>query len=142
MSFTVRATLERFTRQAHPELQTLGTITLYDEWNCAIAFAKTLELPDKGNKQDVSRIPAGEYDVIIRKSRKYGYHFHITGVDGRKWILIHAGNYFTQIRGCVLVGRAFADINGDGVMDVTKSGDTLKMLLANAPKGFKLTITE
>ena len=59
---------------------------------------------------------------------------------GRSLILIHIGNYYTQTNGCVLVGKAIADINDDGNMDVTNSKDTLQKLLKVAPNGFELEI--
>lgn len=139
MSFT--AELNRFEKQAHPDLQTLGTLTVFNEDAQVVAHLRCLELADKDNKVGISSIPAGDYIVVPRTSEKYGKHFHITDVKGRSYILIHAGNYYTQIRGCVLVGLGFKDINGDGVMDVTSSVPAMNKLLKAAPKGFQLTIS-
>lgn len=140
MFFT--AELNRFKKQAHPELQTLGTLTVFNEDAQVVVHLRTLELPDKDNKTNISCIPAGDYWVKPRTSKKYGKHFHITDVEGRSYILIHSGNYYTQIRGCVLVGLGFKDINGDAVMDVTSSKPAMNKLLKAAPKGFQLTISE
>jgi len=102
--------------------------------------AKTLELADKNNAPKISCIPKGTYKVVGRYSQKYGNHFHITDVPNRSFILIHNGNYHTQILGCVLVGKAHLDINKDGYKDVTASKDKMKELLALLPNEFTLTI--
>ena len=123
------------------EKQTLGHFIMYDGINMAFD-CKSLELPDKGNQKSISRIPLGKYICELRWSSKFSWHFHVTDVDSRSWILIHIGNYYTQIRGCILLGSDFLDINKDGHLDVTSSGKTLKRLLKIAPKEFNLTIID
>ena len=76
-------------------------------------MCKTLELPWRQNKRSISCIPAGEYNVKIRQSPKYGSVYWITSVPNRTWILIHAGNWAgdrdkgfkTHVNGCVLLGK-------------------------------------
>lgn len=133
------AVLNRLNDNDHK--QTLGHFLLYDgienRFEC-----KALELPDKGNQRRISRIMAGWYDCDLRWSQKYGWHFIIKNVEGRDWILIHFGNYYTQIKGCILLGNDFVDINGDGHLDVTSSRKTLKRLLKMAPRTFRLLIND
>lgn len=100
----------------------------------------TLELTWAQNKTRISCIPKGEYQVLRRHSPKFGEHFHVTDVPGRSFILIHAGNYHSQILGCILVGDDLKDINGDGRLDVVNSGNTLKKLLGLMPQKFILKI--
>lgn len=121
--------------------QTLGHFILYEGINVKLE-CKSLELPDRGNKNSISRIPAKMYWCELRWSSKFQWHFHVTDVNGRSWILIHIGNYYTQIRGCILLGNDYYDINKDGHLDVTSSGKTLKKLLAIVPKRFKLYIND
>lgn len=121
------------------EKQTLGVLTIYDE-NGVYFSCCTLELPWLDNKQQVSCIPTGKYTVVRRRSQKYGVHLHITNVEGRKWILFHHGNYHYQIRGCVLVGDSYTDINKDGYKDVTSSRNTMRRIMKVAPKGFELEV--
>ncbi len=106
-------------------------------------FVLTLELPWRDNKRGISCIPAGRYTVVRRTSPKYGEHFHITNVPNRDLILIHSGNYAgsknkltgrSDIKGCVLVGAKMADINGDGILDITNSKKSMKKLLKLLPK--------
>ncbi len=120
--------------------QSLGILTIYDDngfpyWEC-----RTLELPDKDNQLRKSCIPEGEYWVEKRNSPKYGDHFHILDVPGRTLILIHNANFVRQLLGCIAVGLAHTDIDGDGHRDVTRSRSTLKDLNRELPAKFKLEI--
>lgn len=126
-------------RLVEEDKQTLGRFHLYEEleevFSCAV-----LELPDKENKTSISSIPEGTYKAKKRYSQKFGNHYHILEVPGREWILIHFGNYYTDIRGCLLFGKSFTDINGDGHRDVTSSKATMKKLLGIAPDEFEIEI--
>jgi hypothetical protein len=121
--------------------QTLGHFVLYDgiktPFDC-----KALELPDRGNQRNISRIPADWYECELRWSEKFKWHFHVKDVEGREWILIHIGNRYDQIRGCILLGNDFVDINSDGHLDVTSSRKTLQRLLKVAPRRFRLLIND
>ncbi|WP_052444839.1 DUF5675 family protein [Flammeovirga sp. OC4] len=107
-------------RLQEDEKQTLGVLKVYDGLQ-EIFECKTLELADKDNQRNVSRIPSGHYQCVPRYSRKYGHHYHITGVPNRSLILIHTGNFNRDIRGCVIVGSKHYDIDQDGYKDVTSS---------------------
>lgn len=115
------------TRNKNEDKQTLGNLS------CRNFKCYTLELPWKNNKRGVSCIPVGKYKVVKRSSEKYGNHLHILDVKGRSFILIHSGNYHTQIQGCILVGDNLVDINKDGYKDVTNSTKTLEKLVNMLP---------
>jgi hypothetical protein len=119
--------------------QTLGRLQLFNELDI-IFEGVTLELPFRANIKNISCIPTGLYRVIPRTSEKHGLHYIIKDVLGRKLILIHTANYYTQLRGCIAIGSNFYDINADGEFDITNSRRSLKTLLAAAPRGFELTI--
>lgn len=121
--------------------QTLGHLTLYDGYY-EVFSCYTLELPDKNNQNFISRIPPGKYTVKKRNSKKYKTHFHILDVPGRDYILIHIGNYNSDIKGCIVVGQSISDINKDGEMDVASSGITMKKFVALANNNFELIINE
>jgi len=97
-------------------------------------------LPWKNNERNISCIPLGIYDVKKRTSKKFYNHFHVLDVPNRSFILLHHGNYYTDIRGCILVGQDIEDINGDGNEDVVNSKLEMKSLLALMPDTFKLHI--
>ncbi|MGH1485480.1 MAG: DUF5675 family protein [Cellvibrionaceae bacterium] len=87
--------------------------------SCDGLLLHTLELPWRGNQPNISCIPPPQeidkehYQVLPRRSPKFGDTYHVTGVNGRTHILIHTGNYAgdkskqlkTHVQGCILVGR-------------------------------------
>ena len=101
----------------------------------------TLELPDLDNAPNISCIPEGTYKCVRITSPSLGECFDVYNVIDRTYIRIHAGNFTSQIQGCILVGDSLKDINGDGVIDVLNSKDTLNKLLESLPKIFLLKIT-
>lgn len=119
--------------------QFLGHAIVFDDLDKVFEF-KTLELPWRQNERSVSCIPFGEYTVVKRTSAKFKEHFHVLNVHGRSFILIHVGNYHTDIEGCILPGVGLYDINGDGSLDVYSSGRTMNSLLEIMPDEFKLRI--
>lgn len=94
----------------------------------------TLELPYRGNQQDVSSIPKGVYEYYKKESSKNGSVLELRNVADRSYIQIHAGNFTRQIQGCILVGDSVKYLDGDGVPDVTNSKTTLKKLLSSVDK--------
>ena len=138
-------------RRYYPK-QTKGDFTLVDSRTGETIFScLTLELPDKGNQRDISCINQGIFNVVRRYSDKYGWHLHVTDVDGRGLILIHWGNFagsdnpktgHPDIRGCVLVGSGYVDLNRDKIDEITNSRNTFDKLMALAPDGFELEVTQ
>lgn len=118
---------------------TLGVLQLYDQTEKMLEL-KTLELPWKNNQKKMSCIPKGKYWCEPRKTAKYGNHFHVQNVPDREMILIHAFNFVSQTEGCIGVGWDYADINKDGIWDITKSKLALEKLVEMAPNGFELNI--
>ncbi len=126
------------TRTMQDDYQTLGELTLSDDsFTC-----KTLELPWLDNQRSVSCVPEGTYTVKKRNSEKYDDHFHLQDAPDRSYILIHHGNYKKNTKGCILVGKAHTDIDGDGHKDVTSSKNTMKDLNQILPSEFELTIVK
>jgi hypothetical protein len=126
-------------RTQREDKQTLGVMLHESKTLCY-----TLELPWLDNQKGISCIPEGEYEVVSRKtpSSQFKYkHYHILDVPDRSWILIHGGNYHTQIKGCILVGSEWEDLNGDGYMDVVNSRKTLESLTDFLGESFRLKIS-
>ena len=115
--------------------QTLGIMTLPSG-----KVLHTLELDWQNNERRESCIPKGKYKVVERWSEKYGHHFHVLDVPNRDFILIHHGNYHTDILGCILVGTGLKDINKDGKLDVTGSKIAMGELNKEMPTKFELEI--
>ncbi len=102
---------------------------------------KMLELPWLGNQKNVSCIPVGNYRAKKRISPNKQYEvIEYMFVPNRAYIQIHKGNYTRQLLGCQLAGVEFIDLDGDGVPDITSTGDTLEKLLSLLPKEFTIEI--
>ncbi len=105
------------------------------------------EPPWRDNKNSISCIPAGDYIVVPRKSPKYGWTFHITDVNNRKYILLHSGNYSGDVQkglkshtmGCNLHGQKLGYLRGQKV--VLNSRMTINALMKKTNlEPFKLKI--
>lgn len=129
-------------RTAQNEFQTIGTGLILDESGQALFVFRTLELAFRNNMREISCIPTGKYSVEKRTSVKYGSHFHVLGVSGRTFILIHVGNYHINTKGCILVGSEHKYLNTDKNLDVANSLQTMKKLNTILPLNFDLVIVE
>jgi hypothetical protein len=77
------------------------------------AFCVTLERPWLDNKPYISCIPCGCYLMQKVPSDRYGLTYEVLGVENRSFIRIHWGNWYTDTKGCILVGQSYAKIFGD-----------------------------
>jgi hypothetical protein len=100
---------------------TLGVLS-----NSEGVICYTLENPWLDNRRNVSCIPEGEYECKPYSSAKYHNVWELQNVQDRSKILIHAGNFEEDTRGCILIGRAIADYNGKKM--ITNSRHTLEKL--------------
>lgn len=82
---------------------------------CDGLFWKSLELPDRKNKSNISRIPNGEYQAKIRHSPSFRKEYYcLQNVKDRSYILIHGANFAgdtskgfqTHLQGCIALGKA------------------------------------
>ena len=95
---------------------------------------KGIELPWKENQRGKSCIPPGSYKArAVRRASNARYALWILEVPGRSEIMIHTANFARQLLGCLAPGREFADIDKDGIMDVTRSRDVMKELETHIP---------
>lgn len=117
-------------RLNYGEKQTIGKLYLLNGLNEVVADFWSLELPDKDNKRRISCIPEGVYKARKHISPKHGLSLWLQDVPNRSEILIHKGNYHTDILGCIIIGSDLADINKDGYLDVTNSKKSVKELMS------------
>ena len=112
------------TRQPSDAKETLGTLTT--TVNGTTFTYNTQERPWLNNQHNISDIPTGTYicNWTFWASR-LSSHYLLQNVLNRSGIFIHAGNYFTNSAGCILLGVTGGDINGDGEKDVINSRVTL-----------------
>ena len=116
--------------------ETMGWLYVMNSKETLGVFA-TLERPYINNQKNISAIPKGRYLCTRRNpTQKFNYeHLLVNGVPNRDAILMHIGNYaMTDSQGCILVGTDFADINRDGLKDITESRKAFMKLMSMLPK--------
>jgi len=111
------------------ETQTIGQLFLLDEKNNMLARWDTLELPWKDNQRRVSCIPVGAYKCKKHRSPRFGLSLWLQDVPNRSEILIHQGNFYADILGCILIGKDLKDLNNDGHQDVIRSKVAMRELM-------------
>jgi hypothetical protein len=129
--------------RSYTSTETQGTMIVFDgkdeKFRCVC-----LELPQLGNQHNISCIPEGVYDVIKYSDVKHPNTFIVQNVPGRTGVMIHIGNYATgkhiDTEGCILPGKAFVDIDGNGSLDVEHSTIAVGELNSYLPNSFKLII--
>lgn len=85
----------------------------------------TLELPWKDNLNNISCIPLGTYNGILRYDKTDEWRIQLENVPNRTGVQIHMGNYTTQIEGCILVGTS-GKIKNCSVFDSSTAYSKLK----------------
>ncbi len=123
--------------ETHPEFGTFGVLTISGTATCV-----TLEPYSRDNAKNVSCIPTGQYICKRYSSIKHPDTFEITGIEGRSYVLFHAGNVDEHTAGCVLLGSEFGALGKDrAILESGKAfGEFLKYF--KGQNEFKLTIVE
>jgi len=123
--------------ETDPDHGTFGVMTID-----GAAFCVTLEPYSRHNVSNRSCIPTGQYICERYSSRKYPNTFEVTNVEGRRYILFHAGNTDENTAGCILLGSEFGHLGKD--RGILESGDAFKSFKKqlSAETQFKLTIVE
>lgn len=115
--------------RSYLQTETLGDAVA--QYNGKTSRFNTLELPNKQNQRNISCIPEGTYQVrYVFKVLKFGWIYEIQNVPNRSGILMHAGNYFYDSEGCIIVGSGYSDINKDGAPDILNSRATLSAMVS------------
>lgn len=125
-------------RYASDERCTRGVLIAGD------VMLRTLELPWRDNKANVSCIPTGEYDVDYlprSASGKFRQVYHVRNVPNRSGILFHNGNVPSQIQGCILVGMKSGELSGQPAV-LSSSAGMEKMRQAVGRNSFKLKVID
>lgn len=106
------------TRIFQDNKETIGQLRTND----GLFGCDTLELAYKNNQSNISSIPKGTYICQWKKMQTTGvFHYEIMNVPNRSGIFIHPGNYYTDIKGCILLGSSPHDINNDKETDLSNS---------------------
>ena len=128
-------------RQSSDDHGTIGTL-LTEGFSAFV-----IELPWRDNLSNLSCIPVGEYEAVIRKSNKFGTVYWILKVKNRSYVLIHSGNFAgntekgfkTHSHGCIIIGKYVGKIEGQKA--VLLSRNTLRQFMNHMGReSFKLII--
>ena len=130
-------------RTSDDGFQTLGELV------CGTFKCKTLELPYLENQRLVSCIPVGRYPCeytqsgrLTKLNERPVFTYEVLDVPQRSGIRIHSANFAHQLLGCIALGSAFTDINGDGKKDLVNSRATIeKFLYSTNLEDLELIIT-
>jgi hypothetical protein len=111
----------------------------------------TCELPWLNNQPEKSCVPAASYTCIPHDSPAHPDTWELENVPGRTNILIHNGNFFFQLLGCIAVGSSIGPLeyigseypayNGQTFIAALNSVNTLDMLRDNLSSTFSLGIS-
>ena len=121
----------------------LGKLYIDDEFFCF-----TLEREWLNNEKFISCIPTGKYNCKPYSSTKYPNVTEVTNVTNRDKILIHQGNYYSDIEGCILLGDRFDESEATISLEaklrqaVYNSKKTLKIFFDKVGREFQLEITD
>ncbi len=73
-----------------------------DLWYKGERICRTIELPWNNNERNVSCIPEGKYLIKSRFTDERGWHYEISNVPNRSYILFHPANdALKELRGCI-----------------------------------------
>lgn len=117
--------------------QTIGRCYVRNEQGKIEFEAASLERGWLQNKPNVSSVPAGVYMLVKEYSPRFDTDlWELKEVYNRSETKFHVSNYWYQLEGCIALGQDFTDINDDGYLDVTHSGNTMDAF-HNVMKGHK-----
>lgn len=106
-----------------------ATLGIAEVWAGPVCVFRchTVELPWRDNLRGVSSIPEGTYQMRFTMSPRFKVKlWEVLNVPGRAGVRIHAANYARQLEGCIALGMGRADIDKDGVPDVTQSREAMR----------------
>lgn len=132
-------------RYGDQSVQTFGNLTIFDGEK-RLFECVTLELPDLNNQQKISCILKGKYKCAMKGATENIPYNHIELLDevGRTGICIHIGNFASlkksDVKGCIIVGTGYKDINQDGILDIVNSKITFDKIMSVLPAKFDLEI--
>ena len=125
-------------RIAQDGKEAIGMMMLYDGSKLVSVFV-TLERTFDG----FPKIALGNHKLIkyySPKFQKYLWKFNNEDEKGR-YFEIHYSNYYTDLQGCLAIGRSFQKINSDEEIDITDSKSAFRELMKLTEKYNHLTIT-
>lgn len=127
----------RLIRLEESQQGTFGSLVI-----CSQVFCVTLEPFDWLNEENVSSIPAQQYQCMKIHSPHFGETFEVIDVPNRTNVLFHAGNVIKNTEGCIILGQYWGKLHGDRA--VRNSGGTFREFkrIMKDVEMFNLTVKE
>lgn len=91
-------------RQGFETQCTMGFLLADGPGGIPVLLGYTLERPWKNNRKNISSIPTGTYEGIVRYDHDDHWRIELNGVPNRTHVQIHIGNQPDESKGCILVG--------------------------------------
>jgi len=130
----MKPVLELVRLEENAEHGTFGILKIQKE-----VFCCTLELPDLLNVMERSCIPAQQYVCVRYNSPSFGETFFVAEVPGRTNILFHAGNIWSNTKGCILLGQYWGKLGHDRA--ILNSGGTFRNFMKRVKDHDRLSLT-
>ena len=73
-----------------------------------VPVGTTMELPWRGNQNEISAIPTGSYPGTVLEEGDKGWRIKLTGVKDRQNVEVHLGNWPKDSTGCILLGKSLS----------------------------------
>lgn len=109
----------------------LGTCFVYDEYGKQLFHGQSLERGWTNNEVGTSCVPEGVYPLKLENSPRFKKDlWELYDVPDRAECKFHVANYFWQLNGCIALGKNRKFIDGDSIMDVTSSRETMELFHA------------
>ncbi len=132
-------TLQRTVQSA--DGPTFGTIT--NQADGSVMVPVTLELPDRGNQPDVSRVVAGTFTFHRTQSHDIGYEvFETQEIPGRSGIAVHILNVMGETKGCIGTGEEQGELDGQPAILESKKAFDLFMGMLTGIDSFVMEIRD
>ena len=128
---------------------TLRLIRSFQDWSVTLGITRivggdrhmpiyTLENPLRATHHD-SLIPAGVYALKPYSSQRWPDVYQIMDVPGRTSILIHHGNFESDMTGCVLVGMGAGILRDQAaVLQSKQAMDYLRKILGKSEHSIEI----
>lgn len=108
-------------------MQTSGICTIFDDTLFPLFTALSLERGWQNNKPNISCLPMGNHPLVLEYSPKFNMDlWEIKNTEPRTECKFHSASFWSDLEGCIALGRKHKKLNSDNYYDVTDSRNTMR----------------